>query len=93
MSQIPRAERIAALLRAHFGPAEVTITDDSARHAGHAGAAPGGETHYTVKVVSRAFAGMNRVARQRAANAALAHEFKTGLHALSMQLQTPEETG
>jgi BolA protein len=88
---IPRAERIAALLRAHFGPARITVVDDSHRHAGHAGAAPGGQTHYTVQVVAAAFAGMGRVARSRAVHAALAHEFGTGLHALSLKLQTPEE--
>ena len=90
-SAISRAARIAALLRANFGPAEIQVVDDSHRHAGHSGAAPGGETHYTITVVSKSFAGLGRVARQRAVNAALAHEFATGLHALSMKLQAPGE--
>lgn len=86
-----RADRIAAALSAAFSPAEVEVVDDSHRHAGHAGAAPGGETHYSVRVVSSAFAGMNRVARSRAAHEALAAEFASGLHALALTLKTPEE--
>lgn len=86
-----RAERIRTTLEAAFAPAEVTVTDDSARHAGHAGARPGGETHYSVAVVSPAFAGQSRVARSRAVHEALAGEFTTGLHALALRLQTPEE--
>ena len=89
--QTSRADRIDAALRAGFAPAEVAVQDDSRMHAGHAGAAPGGETHYSVKVVSPAFAGMNRVARSRAVHAALAAEFATGLHALALTLRTPEE--
>ena len=86
-----RADRIRQALEAAFPPARVSVADDSHRHAGHAGAAPGGETHYTVTVVSPAFAGLSRVARSRAAHAALAAEFGSGLHALSLQLATPEE--
>jgi BolA protein len=90
---IRRADRIAEAIRAAFPPAEVEVADDSHRHAGHAGAAPGGETHYSVLVVSPAFAGMNRVARSRAVHAVLAAEFGTGLHALALTLRTPEEAG
>jgi BolA protein len=86
-----RAARIAAALNAAFPPAEVQVVDDSHRHAGHAGAAPGGETHYSVRVVSPAFAGMNRVARSRAVHDALAAEFAGGMHALALTLKTPEE--
>jgi BolA protein len=88
-----RADRIAEAIRAAFPPAEVQVADDSHRHAGHAGAAPGGETHYSVLVVSPAFAGMNRVARSRAVHAVLAAEFAAGLHALALTLRTPEEGG
>lgn len=86
-----RADRIAAALRAAFPPAEVAVADDSHRHAGHAGARPEGETHYSVRVVSPAFAGMNRVARSRAVHAALTAEFEGGMHALALTLRTPEE--
>jgi BolA protein len=88
-----RADRIAAALRAAFAQAEVQVVDDSHRHAGHAGAAPGGETHYSVRVVSPAFAGMSRVARSRAVHEALAAEFSGGLHALALTLKTPAELG
>jgi stress-induced morphogen len=88
-----RADRIEAAIRDAFPPAEVQVADDSHRHAGHAGARPEGETHYSVLVVSPAFAGMNRVARSRAVHAVLAAEFGSGLHALALTLRTPEETG
>ncbi|MGG5811939.1 BolA family protein [Falsiroseomonas sp. CW058] len=88
-----RAERIDAAIRAAFPPAEVAVQDDSHRHIGHAGARPEGETHYTVTVVSPAFAGMGRVARSRAVHAVLDAEFQRGLHALSLVLRTPEEAG
>jgi BolA protein len=78
-------------MEAAFAPARVAVTDDSAHHAGHAGARPEGETHYTVEVVSPAFAGLPRLARSRAAHAAVAAEFAGGLHALSLRLLTPEE--
>jgi BolA protein len=86
-----RAARIQAAIAAAWADAQVRVTDDSARHAGHAGAAPGGETHYRLSVVSAAFAGQSRVARSRAVHALLAAEFDGGLHALNLTLQTPEE--
>ncbi len=86
-----RAERIRRALAAAFPPAEVAVQDDSHLHAGHAGARPEGETHFSVLVVSPAFSGMNRVARSRAAHAALDAEFQGGLHALALRLLTPEE--
>lgn len=86
-----RADRIAALLSEAFAPTLVRVADDSARHAGHAGAAPGGQTHYTVLVVADAFAGQGRVARSRAVHDLLAAEFAGGLHALSLTLRTPAE--
>ena len=86
-----RADRIAAALTARFAPATLRITDDSARHAGHAGAAPGGQTHYSVLMAAEAFRGMGRVARSRAVHDALAEEFAGGLHALALTLRTPDE--
>jgi BolA protein len=85
-----RATRITASLSERFAPAEVSVTDDSARTPAIPRAA-GGETHYSVRIVSPAFAGQSRVARSRAAHEALAAEFETGLHALSLRLLTPEE--
>ena len=86
-----RAERIRTLLSQALAPDVLDVRDDSALHAGHAGATPEGETHYTVLVVSGRFAGQGRVARHRMVNAALADEFTRGLHALALVLRTPEE--
>jgi BolA protein len=86
-----RADRLSAVLTRSFAPTLLRITDDSARHAGHAGARPGGETHYSVLLVSPAFRGQSRVARSRAVHAALESEFQGGLHALALTLRTPEE--
>ncbi len=86
-----RAERIHTLLLSAFAAAEAVLQDDSHQHAGHAGARPGGETHYSLRLVTPDFRGMNRVARSRAVHAALAPEFAGGLHALSLRLLTPEE--
>ena len=86
-----RAARLEAMLIAAFSPTLLRVEDDSARHAGHAGAREGGQTHFNVVVVSEAFRGMNRVARSRAVHAALAAEFAGGMHALSLTLRTPDE--
>jgi BolA protein len=89
----PRADRIAAVLRAEFAPQALQVTDDSARHAGHAGASADGETHFNVLIVAAAFEGLSRVARSRAVHAALAGELAGGLHALALTLRTPAEHG
>lgn len=91
MTKPSRAARIQDLVQAALSPTTLRVTDDSARHAGHAGARPEGETHYTVLVVSGRFAGLSRVARHRLVTDALATEFTDGLHALSLTLRTPEE--
>ena len=86
-----RTERIRDFLTASFEPIVLDIKDDSARHAGHSGAAPGGETHYNVRLISPRFAGMSRVGRSRAVHDALKAEFDSGLHALSLDLKAPGE--
>ena len=92
MSKQPsRTERIRTLVSAALAPVLLEVQDDSAQHAGHAGAAPGGETHYSVLVVSDRFVGQDRVARHRMVNAALGDEFAQGLHALALTPRTPEE--
>ena len=89
-----RYERIHDLLEAAFAPFTLEIVDESAKHASHAArnGLEAGETHYRVLMVSQALAGQSRVARSRAVHDALADEFKSGLHALSLTLRTPEET-
>ncbi|MCC7428977.1 MAG: BolA family transcriptional regulator [Alphaproteobacteria bacterium] len=86
-----RAARIEACLRRAFAPEAIAVEDDSARHFGHAGYRPEGETHYNVRLVAAAFRGQSRVARSRAVHAALVEEFAGGMHALSLRLLTPEE--
>jgi BolA protein len=90
-----RADRLQALLTQAFAPTILQIQDDSARHAGHAGAQAGGQSHFSVLMVSTAFQGVSRVARSRAVHEALATEFgpaeQGGMHALALTLRTPEE--
>ena len=84
--------RIREALSERFTPKDLEVVDDSARHAGHAGAGDGtGGTHFNVRIVSDAFSGLSRVERHRAVNEALAGEFDAGLHALAIVAQTPEE--
>ena len=85
-----RTDRIKRILTTAFAPTALDVVDDSARHAGHAGAAPGGETHYNVRIIAPAFAGISRVAAQRAVMSALQNEFDTGLHALSITAKAPQ---
>lgn len=83
-----RSERIRIILTKVFAPSALDVVDDSHKHAGHAGAQPEGETHYTVKIVSPAFDGLSRVAVQRAVMDALKDEFDSGLHALSIKARS-----
>jgi BolA protein len=85
------ADTIRGKLNAAFTPTELEVEDDSARHAGHSGAAPGGETHFNVRIVSQAFTGLSRVERQRRVYAALADELKAQVHALALVTLTPDE--
>jgi BolA protein len=72
-------------------PTRLEIVDDSDRHAGHAGAREGGESHFTVTIEAAAFAGQSRVARQRAVNTALADLLAGPVHALSIKALAPGE--
>jgi BolA protein len=85
------AETIREKLTNNLAPTRLQIVDDSSRHAGHAGAHPDGETHFTVTIVSPAFSGLNRVARQRLVYRVLAAELATQVHALSLTTHAPEE--
>lgn len=88
---LSRAQRIEKLLQQQLAPVDFQLIDESGLHAGHAGARPGGETHYRLRLVSTVFEGQSRVARQRLVYDTLREEFDTGLHALSLDLKTPEE--
>ena len=87
------AETIRAKLTERLAPTRLVVLDESHRHAGHAGARPGGETHFNVTVVSAAFTGLNRVARQRLVYQTLSEELAGGVHALSLTTTTPDEDG
>lgn len=86
-------DRIHAKLTAAFAPDVLDIVDDSESHRGHGGFREGGETHFNVAIVSDAFIGQSRVARQRAVYDALAEEMSGSIHALSLRTQTRAEAG
>lgn len=86
-----RKARMEATLRTTFSPLALEVVDESAKHHGHAGARPEGETHYNVAIVADAFRGLSRVDRHRRVNAALAPEFDAGLHALAVSAKAPGE--
>ena len=85
------ADTIRRKLTERFAPVRLDLVDESERHAGHMGARPEGETHFALTIVSPAFAGMSRVARQRVVYAALAAELASRVHALSLTTLSPEE--
>jgi len=84
-------DRIRAKLTGGLQPLRLDITDDSHLHAGHAGAREGGESHFTVEVVSAAFEGMGRVARQRLVYGLLQEELAGPVHALALRTIAPSE--
>ena len=85
------AMAIDSKLRERFAPTRLAVEDESSKHHGHAGWREGGETHFKVEIVSAAFDGQNRVARQRLVYAALKAELDAGLHALAITTLTPAE--
>jgi len=83
-----RVERIEAALRTAFAPSQLQVVDDSHKHAGHAGAQDG-RGHFSVRIVSAAFAGMSPLARHRAVYAALGSMMQDDIHALAIQADAP----
>lgn len=67
------------------------ILDESDLHRGHAGAQPGGETHFRLKITAQAFEGLSRLERHRLVTHALTQELAGPIHALSLEVRTPEE--
>ena len=84
-------EAIRTKLSAAFSPLRLEVEDDSARHHGHAGATPGGESHFNVVIEAAVFEGQGRVQRQRAVYGALAEELAGPVHALSVKALAPGE--
>ena len=73
-------------------PLHVDLVDESAKHAGHAGAAPGGNTHWKLTIVSELFAGKPTVARHRMVYQALGDLMQNPIHALAVAARAPGET-
>jgi BolA protein len=84
-----RVARIRAALERALTPREIVISDDSARHIGHAGAREGG--HFRVRIVSECFRGRSALARHRLVFAALGELMGRDIHALNVEARTPEE--
>ncbi len=82
---------ITQALQERLHPAELTVTEESEQHHGHAGWREGGETHFRLHIVSEAFSGKSRVERHRLVNEVLKGAFDRGLHALAIHAKAPEE--
>ena len=78
--------RLAAL-----APIALELMDESAQHAGHAGASPGGNTHWRLSITSNSFIGKGRVARHRLVYEALGELMHNPIHALAITASTPDE--
>ena len=83
--------QLRSALEQAFAPSTLEIIDDSAAHAGHAGARSGG--HYRVKLVAEAFRGHTALERHRLVYAAVAPLLSGSVHALNIVARTPEEPG
>ena len=77
-------EEIKSKLTESFAPREIEVFDDSAQHAGHAGAPAGGESHFSVRIRAAALGDMGRVQRHRAIHGALGPELMGRIHALAI---------
>jgi BolA protein len=87
-----RVALIRARLEAAFAPDELEITDDSHRHAGHAGARDG-RGHFHVRILSREFSGKKTLERHRLVYSALGALMQTDIHALGVTAISPDDKG
>ena len=87
----PVAREMINRLQSALQPSRLELTDDSARHQGHSGYNPEGESHFSLLIESAAFAGMNRVARQRLVYKALGELMDERVHALAIRAVAPGE--
>jgi BolA protein len=85
--EVAMRSRLAAL-----DPVRVDLLDESAQHAGHAGARPSGGSHWQLTIVSDAFRGKNAVARHRMVYEALGDLMKRDIHALKIEALAPDQT-
>ena len=84
-------DQIREKLTLAFAPTALEVVNDSHRHAGHAGSPGTGESHFSINVVSAAFAGKTRLERHRMVNEVLAEELTGPVHALAISALAPEE--
>ena len=84
-------DTIIKKLDKRFAPERLDVLDESHRHKGHAGARPGGETHFLVNITSAEFDGLTRIERHRLINDCLAEELAGPIHALNLRARTPFE--
>ena len=87
----PIATEMLARLNSALSPTRIELTDDSEQHRGHGGYNPAGESHFSLLIESPAFAGKNRVQRQRLVYAALGDLMHERVHALSIRATAPGE--
>ena len=87
----PVATEMLARLNSALSPTRIHLTDDSEQHRGHGGYNPAGESHFSLRIESPAFAGKNRVERQRMIYAALGDLMQARVHALSIRTFAPGE--
>lgn len=87
----PLADLIADRLTRSLNPSYLDVSNDSAQHRGHLGDDGTGESHFTVTIESADFIGLNRVARQRLVNNALADLLTSRIHALAIKARAPDE--
>ncbi|TVR81592.1 MAG: BolA family transcriptional regulator [Rhodospirillales bacterium] len=85
------ADTIREKLTRGLAPMSLEVIDESHRHTGHAGARPGGETHFRVRIVATAFEGVSRLDRHRMVHDILAAELADRVHALNVSARTPGE--
>jgi BolA protein len=84
-------DTLTTKLREAFVPESLDVADESHLHEGHAGHRPGGETHFRVYIVSKAFEGKSRIERHRMINSLLAQELADRVHALALKAHAPGE--
>ena len=87
----PVATEMLRRLDSALSPSLVELVDDSEKHRGHGGHNPEGESHFTLRIESAAFAGKSRVERQRMVYQALGDLMRERVHALSIKASAPGE--
>jgi BolA protein len=90
-SEQPVKHTITNKLHEAFAPESLDVIDESHLHEGHSGHRPGGETHFRIYIVSRAFEGKSRIERHRMINTTLSEELAGSVHALAIKAQAPAE--